>query len=85
MWRCGHSCWMGGPFFLPGWLWALILLALAGVGIYLLVRIATSRSRDSTRYVQDRFDSAAILKTRLAKGEISQEEYARMKELLELP
>ncbi len=85
MWRCGYSCWMNGPFFLHGWLWALIFLALAGGGIYLLVRLVTSRRRASSRYVQDRFDSIAILKERLAKGEISREEYARMKELLECP
>ena len=83
MWRCSDFWGMGGPYFLPGWAWTLIFLAFVGGLVYFLIRLSNSRKRDSARYVRDRFDSVEILKMRLAKGEIGQEEYVRMKELVE--
>jgi uncharacterized membrane protein len=76
---------MDGPFFLPGWLWTLIFLALVGGLVYFLVRLSTSRRGGSASYLRDRFDSVEILKVRFAKGEISQEEYTMMKQSLEHP
>ncbi len=85
MWRCNYSWWMDGPFFLPGWIWTLIFLALVGGLVYFLIRLSTATKGDSARHLRDRFDSVEILKMRLAKGEISQEEYTMMKHLLEHP
>jgi len=86
MWRCNW----GGMFGTGGWphwpmgggLFGLLLtiLLLAGL-IYVFVLIVQNfRPRQSGH--TDRHDSLAILRERFAKGEISSEEYERMKDIL---
>jgi putative membrane protein len=74
---------MDGPFFLSGWLWTLILLALVAALIYFLVRLSGPSRRDSSRWIRDRIDSIELLNVRFARGEIDQEEYIRMRHALE--
>jgi putative membrane protein len=69
---------MGG--FFPG---GIISLAIGGLVIFLLVYLAITvfRSLPNTnaRSLRDRSDSLAILKARFARGEITEEEYSKMK------
>ncbi|MHB8789582.1 MAG: SHOCT domain-containing protein [Desulfobulbaceae bacterium] len=84
MWNCNlgvpftHGSWLGhGPFGL------LLHILLAVVLIYVLIRIGRTifvrngADRDSS-------DSLEILRARFARGEISAEEYQRMREILRL-
>lgn len=76
MWNtCGAFANMGG---IPGGhaLWGLLLLT--GIGV-LLWRL--TRPRNSSGQA-DKTDSLEYLKMRLAKGEISVEEFTRLKEYL---
>lgn len=78
MWDCGFplsSPWMGGTTF---WGLGTILLLTALLGLFLFV----SRRADKTSRA-DRDDSLGIIKVRLARGEINQEEYLEMKKVLE--
>ena len=77
MWRqCGnlfqHHPWGGG-------IGSLLLLVLIVAGVAMLIR-AMSGDRAARN---DRDHSMEILRTKLVKGEISEEEYRRMKEILE--
>ena len=82
MWRCDYSpgyLWMGG---FPGgiariliWLVIILLIVLLCMQLLAFVKSRTAQSRD-------RYDSLGILKTRYAKGEVSEDEYSRMKEIL---
>jgi putative membrane protein len=79
MWECevpAAASW-GGWHHIWG-LGATLLLAAAFVGIFLL----GSKKADKTRRA-DRDDSLGIIKARLARGEIDQEEYLEMKKILE--
>ncbi|WP_300160662.1 SHOCT domain-containing protein [Solidesulfovibrio sp.] len=80
MWECGvpaFTPWGGGHLF---WgLGATLLLAAVLVGVFFLLGL---RKVDKTRRA-DREDSLGIIKVRLAKGEINQEEYLAMKKILE--
>lgn len=79
MWRCGFNSilpWGGG--FLSLLIWAVIILAL----ILVIVKIFQHLSVDRT-YRNDRNDSMDILRVRFARGEITQEEYMKMKKILE--
>lgn len=86
MWNCAN--WMGdipfgigrffmwaGPF---GWVLGLLFFLMI---IYLSFKIVNSFIPRSNA-VSDKYDSLGILKTRLARGDISQEEYQRMREML---
>jgi putative membrane protein len=78
MWDCGFpvsSPWTGGTTF---WGLGTILLMAALLVIFLFV----SRRADKTSRA-DRDDSLGIIKVRLARGEINQEEYLEMKKVLE--
>ena len=88
MWNCNN--WMGwvpngigkyfmgfGPF---GGLLSLLLFILA---MYLIFKIVRSFIPNS-KATSDKNDSLRILKIRLAKGEITQEEYSRMYEILKI-
>ncbi|NOY70178.1 MAG: hypothetical protein GXP53_11970 [Deltaproteobacteria bacterium] len=83
MWGCSYFpnyLQMGGFFphgILRLFIYGLIILLLVSIGMKLLSFIKHQSSRD-----RDRFDSLSILKTRYAKGEVSEDEYARMKEIL---
>jgi uncharacterized membrane protein len=50
--------------------------------IYLGIRLFKALSSDKPCSFQDRVDSLAILKTRFAKGDVSEEEYHRMKQVI---
>lgn len=88
MWNCNG--WMGGgpygigKFFMGfgpfGGLLGLLLFILV---IYLLFKIVRSFIPTS-KATSDKNDSLVILKNRLAKGEITQEEYSRMYEILKI-
>ncbi|WP_043640391.1 SHOCT domain-containing protein [Desulfovibrio sp. TomC] len=78
MWDCGFplsSLWIGGNV-----LWGLgaILLMTVLLGIFLL----GARKTDKTHRA-DRDDSLEIIKARLARGEINQEDYLEIKKVLE--
>ncbi len=80
MWECevpGFTPWGGGHLF---WgLGATLLLAAVLVGFFFLLG---SRKAERTRRA-DREDSLGLIKVRLAKGEINQEEYLAIKKILE--
>jgi putative membrane protein len=88
MWGCDYLpigvSWRGG--FFPGsfghlLIWVLVILLLA----FLAIRIFKSQTHNSPGSSLDRIDSLAILKSRFASGEISQEEFVKMKQILSLP
>ena len=88
MWGCDYGSMSGGWWgsFLPGslfslLLWGLIILLIVFLGI----RIFKFQTREPRWLAQDRFDSEAILKARFAKGEISQEEFFKMRQTLARP
>lgn len=85
MWGCDYGPvsvgWLGG--FFPGsimslLIWGVMILLL----IYLGTRIFKSLTSDNSGNFQDKTDSMAILKTRYAKGEVSEEEYHKMKKII---
>jgi putative membrane protein len=86
MWNCGN--WgVGLPFGLGkyvaglgplGGILGLLLLLLI---LYFVIKLVLS-FLPKTNAVVDKNDSLEILKNRFAKGEISPEEYQRMRELL---
>jgi uncharacterized membrane protein len=59
-------------------LWALVILLI----VFLAMRIFRAQNHTPRGLAQDRFDSEAILKARFAKGEISEEEFVKMTEIL---
>jgi putative membrane protein len=88
MWGCNFSPisggWWGG--FFPGGIlsmliWVLIILLL----VYVVIRIFRSQTGNSIISSRDRIDSLSILKRRFAKGEISKEEFLKMKQVLYQP
>ena len=66
----------GGIFSLL--LWGIIVFIL----VYLAIRLFGSLRSRQTGQDRDRHDSLDILKVRYARGELSQDDYARMKEIL---
>jgi len=85
MWGCNYTAmsngWEGAFFpwgFLSLLIWGVVILSIA----YLVIRLIKTQEHDSRGASQDRIDSLAILKARLAKGEISQEEFVRMKKII---
>ncbi|PKN41694.1 MAG: hypothetical protein CVU60_09915 [Deltaproteobacteria bacterium HGW-Deltaproteobacteria-18] len=76
MWNCGalpwFGGWMGGPSLLG-------LLLAAGIGLLLWNAFKPRRHPGSSA---DRADSLEILKLRLAKGEISIEEFNTLKSII---
>ncbi len=86
MWNCNN--WIGGgsygigKFFMGfGPFGGLLSLLIFILMIYLLFKIVRSFI-PKTHATSDRNDSLGILKNRFAKGEITQEEYHRMHEML---
>ncbi len=86
MWNCNN--WIGGgpygigKFFMGfgpfGGLLSLLIFILV---IYLLFKIVRSFIPNSEA-TSDKKDSLVVLKTRFAKGEVTQEEYHRMRKIL---
>lgn len=88
MWSCNYGPWAGGwgGGFFPGHFWGLLLWGLVIVLlVYLVVRLFRPGTHQAVSASRDRDDSLTILKTRLARGEISTEEYAKMKQVLAQP
>lgn len=87
MWGCdyipflGGSSWAGG-FFPGGILYLLVWGLIVLLFIYAAVRIFKAITAEKSGSYRDRIDSIAILKARFAKGEISSEEFHKMKQIL---
>ncbi len=86
MWNCSN--WGAGlPFGLGNFFMGfgpfggLLGFVLFGFIIYVIAKLVMSLFSRSNA-ISDRQDSLTILKNRFAKGEITQEEYKRMKEVL---
>lgn len=84
MWGCDYSpfsSWMGGGF--AGGIFSLLLWGLIiFIFVYLAIKLIGTLRDGKTNQHKDRYDSLAILKMRFAKGEISQEEFTKMKSTL---
>ncbi len=87
MWGCNYipflsgNRWTGGLFsggILYLLVWGLVVLLF----VYAAVRIFKAITSDKSGQHRDRIDSLAILKGRFAKGEISSEEFNKMKQIL---
>jgi len=76
MWNCGTYPWLGG-WMMGHSLWGFLILAILGA----LVWKGLKNSRDGNS-AADRSDSLEILKLRLARGEITIEEYNSLKSVL---
>lgn len=76
IWSGGHGGFMGGGLF--GFIWMILLVFIA---VYLGSKLFQAfSSRQGGR--QDRDDSLNIIKEKFAKGELSDDEYHRMKDVL---
>ena len=84
MWNCnwGYGVGNGGWFFGHGLFGVLFSLLLAAALVYIF--ILTVRAILAPKHLpsRDRQDSLAILKAKFARGEISEQEYLRLKEIL---
>lgn len=76
MWNCGSYPWLGG-WMMGNSLWGTLLLVGLGALIWTMLR-----NRREGNSAADRSDSLEILKLRLAKGEITIEEYNTLKSIL---
>lgn len=83
MWGCDYGPMTGGWWggFLSMLIWGLVLFLV----VYVVIRIFRSQTQASQRPLRDRSDSEAILKSRFAKGEISREEFVKMRQTLSQP
>ena len=64
-----------GGWYFSSFLWQIIWLAIIVAVIYILINSLSSRKKSEDRSLQ-------ILKERLARGEITQEEYIKLKDTL---
>ncbi|MDK9708323.1 MAG: SHOCT domain-containing protein [Desulforhopalus sp.] len=80
MWGCDYLSFSGGwgSGIFPLLIW-LLIIALA---IYAAMWMFWTRTPNTDAWSQDRIDSMQILKARFANGEITQEEFAKMKHVL---
>ena len=76
MWNCRTLPWFGG-WMVGHFLWGILVAT--GLGMLLWAAFKPRRTSGSSA---DRADSLEILKLRLAKGEISIEEYNTLKSIL---
>jgi putative membrane protein len=88
MWGCNYLSlgqrWGGG--FFPGSFGHLFIVVLVILLVaFLAIRIFKSQTHNSPRSSLDRIDSLTILKSRFARGEISEEEFIKMKQILSQP
>ncbi len=74
---------MGGGFF-PGGILSILIwgMVIAGL-VYLGVRLFRFSGPEKESSFKDTRDSLEIVKTRYARGEISEEEYNRMRDVLQ--
>jgi len=87
MWGCDYMPFLGGRgwagLFSPGGIMYLVVWGgMVLVFIYAAVRIFKAVTGDRAPQNRDRMDSLAILENRFAKGEISSEEFQKMKRIL---
>ncbi len=87
MWGCDYIPFLGetswaGEFFPRGILYLLIWGLVVLVFVYVAFRIFKAVTANKSGRHRDRIDSLAILKARFAKGEISSEEFNKMKQVL---
>jgi putative membrane protein len=87
MWGCDYIPFLGGSswsgrFFPGGILYLLVWGLIVLLFVYAAVQIFKAVTTDKSVRHRDRVDSLAILKTRFAKGEISSEEFNKMKQVL---
>ncbi|MFI8688250.1 SHOCT domain-containing protein [Rossellomorea sp. NPDC077527] len=68
---------MGGGFFGTSFLFIILIVAIVGIIIWMMRGKNPGQSTHSTQ--QNHFHSLGLLKERLAKGEITEEEYERLK------
>ncbi len=85
MWGCDYTSmsrgWEGVFFpwgFLSLLIWGVVILLIA----YLAIRLMKTQEHSLRGSSKDRIDSLAILKARFASGEISEEQFVKMKEML---
>lgn len=85
MWGCDYTP-MSGVWWDVVFPWGLLSLLVKGVVIlliaYLVIRFFKSQEHGLRGSSQDRIDSLAILKARFARGEIPQEEFIKMKQMI---
>ncbi|MCF6246197.1 MAG: hypothetical protein L3J69_02430 [Desulfobacula sp.] len=85
MWNCDFlpfSGGWGGAFF-PGGMFSLLIWGFVILlFIYFGIKMFRNLGSNSTVSLQDKKDSMSVLKTRFAKGEVSQEEFIKMKQTL---
>jgi len=84
MWRCNW----GGMFGTGGWplggnLFGLLLTILFMAGLISVISLIVEKFSQKRSSHSDRLDSLNIIKERFARGEISSEEYKRMKDILD--
>ena len=77
MWSCMSN--FGGH---PWGLGTIIFLLLLGLMGFAIIRAVSGR-KDTRNHVNDRNDSLERVKIRLARGEISSEEFERLKSYLQ--
>ncbi|QTA38935.1 SHOCT domain-containing protein [Thermosipho ferrireducens] len=81
-----HWFWWGyGPFSgfgLFSFLLSLGFIVLIGFVIYFVVKSAYKSSKNSKSFKSDSEEALRILNEKFAKGEISEEEYKRKKEII---
>ena len=84
MWGCDYFSsfsGMGGVF--PGGIFSILLWGLIiFVFVYMVIKLIGTLRDGKTNQNKDRYDSLTILKMRFAKGDISGEEYSKMKNAL---
>ena len=85
MWGCNYMPFASGgwgSFFTGGILSLLVWGLILALFVYIVVRIIKTLSASSNGSSNDRNDSMSILKARYAKGELSQDEFVKMKQIL---
>jgi putative membrane protein len=84
MWSCnwGYGVGHGGWFFGHGLFGVLFSLLLAAALVYIVILTVRAIVAPKNRSSRDRQDSLAILQAKFARGEISEQEYLRLKEIL---
>jgi len=82
MWGCNYTGAGLGHWFFGGGLWGfgITVLILGIIAVLALKLVRTSQHRKSED--ADRLDSLMILKSRFARGQITEQEYKKMKEVL---
>jgi uncharacterized membrane protein len=82
MWGCNYLFGWGSGIF-PGGIFSMLAgFLIIPPTIYVAIRIFRTQTPNTDLWSQNRIDSMQILKTRFTNGEITQEEFAKMKQVL---